>query len=160
MLMLEDDPSFRRLERALTRFGCVVLAVFVLAGLLGLLGAGPLSSATAGEPGDAVRVEYQRVTHFEAEDTITLLLGEEAVEGDTLAVELTGEWLTGADLSSVTPEPDAQRTVPGGVLYEFAVERSSDVEVTISLRARKLGPLGLTASAGGSTVHLTQLVLP
>lgn len=160
MLMLEDDPGFRRSERLITRFGWIVLALFVVAGLLGLLGAGPLSSTTAGGPDDAVRVEYQRVTHFEADDMVTLLLSEEAVDGDTLTVELTGEWLTGVDLSSVKPQPDAQRTVPGGVVYEFAVEGPSTVEVSMSFRAQKLGGLPMTATAGGSTVSLTQFVLP
>lgn len=159
-LDLDDDPRFLAREHLATRIGWVALTAFLLAGLLGLLGPGPLSTTVSGASDSPVRVEHQRVTHYEADDSVTLLLDESLIEGDTLAVELTGAWLTGMDISSVSPQPDAQRLIPGGAVYEFAVARPADVEVSITFRAQELGRLPLTVSSGSSTVSLSQLVLP
>lgn len=159
-LDIDHDERFLRREHQVNHLGWILLTLFVLAGLLGLLGAGPLSTRTSGEPGDAVRIEHQRVSHFEAEDALTLYLSKEAIDGDTLTVELTGDWLKSVDMSSLAPDADAQRIVPGGVIYEFAVEEPADVEVVMSFRPQSLGDHRLTATAGGSTVTVYQFVLP
>ena len=157
---LDDAPSFESAEHRFTRVGWALLSLFVLAGLMGFLGAGPWSNRTTGATDDVVRVDHQRVSHYEAEDVLTIYVAEEAIDGDTLDLELTGDWLRGTDLSAVFPEPDAQRIVPGGALFEFAVERPGDVEIVLSFRPQKLGDLELTAAAGGSSVTVDQFILP
>lgn len=159
-LDLDDDPAFLRHERRLTRLGWIVLGLFVLAGILGLLGPGLFSSTTAGSAQDAVRVQHDRVAHLESETRLTLLLDGAAARDGTVTVELTGSWITGVDVQSVNPQPDAQKLVPGGTAYQFTVERSGPAEITLGYRPQELGRLALTAEAGGSTVTTHQLVLP
>ncbi|GAA5166467.1 hypothetical protein [Ornithinimicrobium tianjinense] len=159
-LEIGGHPTHVQREHRLANVGWVVLGLFVLAGLVGFLGAGPWSNRTTGAEGDVVRVEHQRVSHYEAEDVLTIHVAEEAIDGDTLDLELTGDWLRGTDLSAVFPEPDAQRVVPGGAVLEFAVERPGDVAIVLSFRPQKLGDLELTAAAGGSTVTVDQFILP
>lgn len=159
-LDLDDDPGFLRRERQVTKIGWVVLVLFVLAGLLGLLGPGPLSGTTAGAAGDAVRIEHERVVHLDSAHRLTLLVDGAAATDGTLAVELTGGWVTGVDLQSVSPQPDAQKLVPGGTVLELTVEEAGPAEVTLGFRPQQLGRLTLTAQAAGSTVTAHQFVLP
>lgn len=159
-LDLDDDPSFLDHERRLTRVGWVLLSLFVLAGILGLLGPGLFSTTTAGSSADAVQVRHDRVAHLDSASSLTLLLDGDAARDGMLTVELAGSWLTGVDLQSVNPEPDAQKLTPGGTAYEFTVERAGPVEVSFGYRPKELGRLALTADVGGSTVTTHQLVLP
>lgn len=159
-LDLDDDPAFLERERRVGRLGWVVLSLFVLAGLAGLLGPGPLSSTTSGTDADPVRISYDRVVHLDSADRLTLLLDTSTAEGDSLSVELTGSWLGGVDLETVSPEPDTQKLLPGGARYEFAVGRAGDTEVTLGFRPQQLGRLTLTATVGGVTTTAHQIVLP
>lgn len=159
-LEIEQHDAFQRREWRAERIGWAFLALLVLAGLSGLLGTGPLSWATAGGSSDKVLVQYQRVTHHEADDAITLTFVEDAIEDDAVTVELTGSWVGAVDIQGVSPEPGEQRATPGGVVLEIPVERPGDVEVSISFRPQEYGRLALTATVGGSSVSLTQLVLP
>jgi hypothetical protein len=159
-LEIEQHDAFQRREWRVERVGWVLLALLLLAGLSGLLGPGPLSWATAGTSSDPVRVEYQRVTHHEADDAVTLGFSPDAVEDGAVTVELTGSWVGAVDIQGISPEPGEQRATPGGVVLEIPVERSGDVEVTISFRPQEYGRLALMAAVGDSSVSLTQLVLP
>ena len=159
-LDLDDDPRFLRRERQVTKLGWVLLMLFVLAGLLGLLGPGPLSSTTAGAAGDAVQLEHERVVHLDSAHQLTLLLDGGAAADGTLSVELTGSWVSGVDVQSVNPHPDAEKLVPGGTVFEFTVEEAGPAEVVLSFRPQQLGRLTLTAEADGSTVTAHQFVLP
>ena len=59
-LQIEEDRAHQRREWRIERVGWVLMAGLLLAGLLGLLGDGPLSRATAGSAG-ALSVEYDRL---------------------------------------------------------------------------------------------------
>lgn len=82
------------------------------------------------------------------------------VHDDMLSVEITGDWFGGVDLTTISPAPAAERLVPGGVVLEFDVERAGDLEVVMNFRAKDLGRLGLGATSGGSTLTVSQFVLP
>ena len=57
-LEFEQDLSFQRREWSIQRAGWLVMATIVIAGLIGLFGAGPLSSANA-EAGP-LQLQYSR----------------------------------------------------------------------------------------------------
>ena len=157
---LDDDPDFERRDRVVTRVGMTLLTLFVLAAVLGLLGPGPLSSGTTTSDDGAIAIEHNAIGHIEADDSISLLLDGSTVDGDLVTVELTGSWVAGVDLTSISPAPAAQRLVPEGMVLEFDVERPGELEVMLHFRAKDLGRLALTAATGDSTVSLTQFVLP
>lgn len=157
---LDDDPDFERRDRVVTRVGMTLLTLFVLAAVLGLLGPGPLSSGTTTSDDGAIAMERNAIGHIEADDSISLLLDGSTVDGDLVTVELTGSWVAGVDLTSISPAPAAQRLVPEGMVLEFDVERPGELEVMLHFRAKDLGRLALTAATGDSTVSLTQFVLP
>src|SRR5690625_1718489 len=123
-LDIEQDARFQQREWRIERVGWVLLTLFIVAGLVGVLGTGPLSWTTARSPHGVVAVAYQRVTHHEADDSIELTFSPEAVQDGTVVVELTGSWVTGVDRQSMAPEPAEERVVPGGTVLELPVERA------------------------------------
>jgi hypothetical protein len=159
-LQINQNERFQRREWRLERIGWVIVGAFVLAGLVGLLGTGPLSWATARSEQGFVAVEYQRITHHEADDSLSLVLPADAVEDGTISVELSGSWVAGVDVQSISPQPAEERAVPDGVVVDIAVERPGPTTVVIGFRAQQYGTLEATVTVGGDTTSFTQLVLP
>lgn len=158
-LEVPHDEAFSRREWVVERVGWTLVTLFVLAGLVGLLGSGPLSWATTQDDA-AVVVTYDTVTHYEADESITLTLHPAAVADDTVAVELSGPWVGGVDIQGIWPEPSAQRLVPGGVVLEFDVAEPGTLEATITYRAQEYGTLDAELAAGSDVVTFSQLVIP
>jgi hypothetical protein len=74
-LELNQDLRFQRRMWAVQRIGWAVMALVVLAGLLGLFGPGPLSSATAGKEEGPLLVEgYERFVRFRIPTTLQVRL--------------------------------------------------------------------------------------
>jgi hypothetical protein len=159
-LQIRQHHGFQRSEWRMERVGWVMLAAFVAAGLAGLLGPGPLSHSTVAGPAGVVSVEHERLTHHEADDSITIGVSQEAIEADTLTIELTGTWWEGIDLSGIWPEPSAQATIPGGVALQFDVARPADVSVLLTFRAQQHGSLDATVTVPGDQVAFVQFVFP
>lgn len=74
-LDIDQDLKQQQAEWALERVGWVLWTMAISAALAGLLGPGPLSSATAGEEGSPLRVEYRRFDRHEAETLMRVQLG-------------------------------------------------------------------------------------
>ncbi|HEU4539783.1 MAG TPA: hypothetical protein VFR23_01525 [Jiangellaceae bacterium] len=159
-LQISQNERFQQREWRLERIGWVLVGAFALAGLAGLLGAGPLSWTTAHSDAGLVTVEYQRFTHHEADDSLTLVLAADAAEDGTITVELTGSWVTGVDLQSISPQPSEERAVPGGITFDVAVERTGTTEIQVNFRAQEYGTLDAALAVRGDTTGFTQLVLP
>lgn len=159
-LQIDQNERFQRREWRFERIGWGILGVFVLAGLVGLLGTGPLSWAAARSEQGLVTVEYQRIAHHEADDSVSLVFAADAAEEGTISVELTGSWVAGVDMQGISPQPVEERAVPGGVVFDIAVERPGPTSVLIGFRAQEYGTLEATVAVRGDTTSFTQLVLP
>jgi hypothetical protein len=159
-LEIRQDERFQQREWRLERIGWTLITLFLLAGLLGLLGPGPLSWATARSDGGLVEVEYQRFTHWVADDTVEIRVAPDAVEAGAFEVTLTGDWVEAADLQGITPQPSEQRSTPQGVVLQVPVEDPADAHVQLSFRAQSVGRLHATVTAGGESARFTQLVWP
>lgn len=159
-LELEQDERILRREVVLERVGWVVLTAFILAGLIGLLGAGPLSARSDTSPGGLVTVDYDAIGHHEADNSLILRFAPDAVQAGSITVALTGSWVAAVDIQSVSPDPAQQRATPGGLVLEFPVEGSGVTEVIISYRSQAHGALGAQVSVGDDSVSFTEFVLP
>ena len=159
-LDIDQHERFQQREWAANRLGWVVLGLFIVAGLVGLLGAGPLSWTTTASRNGVVTVEHDRVTHFEADDSITLTIAPDAVVDGTATVQLTGSWPSGVDLTGISPEPAEQRAVRDGIVLELPVEGTGEVELSLSFRAQEIGTLSGDVTVGDETVSFSQFVLP
>lgn len=159
-LDIQQNDRFQRNEWRFERAGWLFLAMFILAGLLGVLGPGPLSKTTVESEAGTIQVEYQRVTHNEADDSLTLLFSENAIENGKVTAELTGTWVEGVELSAITPQPTTQYAIPGGIALEFDVRKQGDVEIAFTFRPMDYWMIDAEVTVGRDSVAFSQLVLP
>lgn len=165
-LEVRQHERFQQREWRFERVGWALVGLFVVAGLLGFLGKGPFSWATARSESGWVAVEYQRINHHEADDAITLQFAPEAVQNDTITVEFTGSWISGVDRQGISPQPSDELLTPGGVALEFPVDRAGTPEtgralnVTITFRAQEYGALSGEVSVAAERASFSQFVLP
>jgi hypothetical protein len=135
-----EDLVYQRREWAFQRVGWVVMALVALAGLLGLLGHGPLSNTSATDPGGALRVEYSRFIHYGDPDQLEVHIGPGAGSKGELRLWLNSEYLAGVQVEKVTPEPE--RVEAGADRHTF-VFRVSDVSrptrLTLRVQAQRYG---------------------
>ena len=165
-LDVRQDERFQHREWTAERVGWALMGLLVVAGLLGFLGKGPFSWATARSDRGWVAVEYQRVNHHEADDSIVLAFAPQAVENDAITAELTGSWVSGVDRQGISPQPAEEMLIPGGVVLEFPVERAGTLDtgpaltVTVTFRAQEYGGLSGEVAVVDERASFTQFVLP
>src|SRR4051794_40698086 len=97
-LEIEQDLAYQRREWAFERVGWLLLGLLLLAALVGLLGRGPLSNTTAGDPGGPLRVEYQRFLRHRSTSTLRVHLGPNAARGNEAHLWLDREYLEGMEV--------------------------------------------------------------
>jgi hypothetical protein len=164
-LEVNEDLRFQRRMWVAQRVGWIVMALVVLAALLGLLGPGLLStSAKAGSEGTSLSVEeYERVLRYRKPTTLRLGLGEGAVTGTGEArLWLDRKYLESFQVQKVTPEPDSVEAGPDRLTYVFDVrELSEPTSVTFELQPEKMGLLRPQVGLDdGEQVSLDQFVYP
>lgn len=159
-LEIRQSARFTQREWLLERVGWAVLAAFVVAGLIGAFGWGPLTTVTAVSEDGTLTVEYQTVGHHEADDSVRILVASDAAVDGKVTVELTGPWVSGVDVSSVTPAPSTEYAITEGVALEFDVEPGAETQVTIIYRASGYWGIDAHATVGDESVHFSQFVLP
>jgi hypothetical protein len=160
-LQLSQHDAFQRREWRAERIGWVLMALLVVAALIGLLGGpGPLSWTTARGADGLLQVEYQRFSHLEADDLLTVRLAPDAITSDSVHVELAGSWMQSVDITGITPEPQEQITTPYGARLAFATEPGAELSVQIAFRADEMGTIDGGVRFEGETVAFGQFVYP
>ncbi|WP_424136958.1 hypothetical protein [Roseomonas chloroacetimidivorans] len=111
------------LDLRIVRCGWVVFALSVLAALSGLLGRGPLSSATSGEAGASLRAEYHRFGRYEGPTELRLHINPELAHNGTLRIWIDRRFLEALALENVLPQPDTVELGTDRHTYVFAAPK-------------------------------------
>lgn len=160
-LQIEQDLEHQRRAWRWRRVGWAAIALVLLAALAGLFGPpGPLSRATAGEPGSALWVEHPRFVRMShpAQMRVHLRTADPAPR-----LWLDERLLESLDVDHMTPQPESATAAPGRVVFEFATQPAAGGAATVVLAIEATGPglvdgrLGLV---GGPELRLRQLVYP
>jgi hypothetical protein len=159
-LEISEHPEFQRREWRFLRFGWAFIALFLLAGLLGLLGPGPLSWATAQSETGRVHVEYQRLVHLDTEDTLNVRIDGAAVTDDTITLTLDHGWAQAVEISGITPEPESETSGSEGLELEFNSTPGTPVLLQVRYQPNEMGSMRLDASVADETASFTQFVIP
>jgi len=155
-LQVNEDMDFQRLEWRIERIGWVMLALIIIAALLGLLGNGPLSSSakTAG----SLQVEYDRFLHRDAPSSYRIHLKPRDAATD---IHLNREFLDSAKLDQIVPQPAEAELATDGILLRFKSSPLAAGVVTIPFEAKTIGVLQTRISVGNETpIHLSHFVYP
>ena len=161
-LELEQDLAFQRREWTIQRAGWAVMALVIVAALLGLFGAGLLGKATTGDTEGVLWIEYDRFGRFVAPITLMVHLGPGAAREGVARVWLDRRYLESVQIEQITPEPDEVVAGPDRLIFVFRVaEPGKPTAVNFSLQTEQFGPLmGRAGIAGGEPLRFRQFIYP
>lgn len=128
-LEIHQDLAFEARNWRLQRLGWMAMAVFILAGLLGLLGRGPLASARAASAGGLLQVEDQRFARHGSPAELWITVAPKALGAGPVAVVVSRPFLQGLEMQAIEPPPAS--AVAGGdeVVYTFNVDRDTPARI-------------------------------
>jgi hypothetical protein len=159
-LQVAQDPDFQRREWWAQRVGRVVMAVVVAGGVAGLFGTGPLSQATATEPG-GLRVDYERFERVQAPTALRIHVHPRAVSGGRAEIWIDRDYLLESEVVSVDPPPAAVAVTADRVVYAFDVpEPTRPAVVVVRLRLQRAGLRTRRVGAATGAVSFRQLAYP
>jgi len=161
-LEIDQDLPHERLEWRIERVGWIVMALMLLAALVGLLGPGPLSSTTAGEKGSTLWVEYNRFERYQAPAMLRVHLGPGAARDGKARLWLNREYVENIELHHIDPEPESVEVGHDRLIYTFNLPDSTQpTAVTYYLEANKYGRMPLRVGLdAGLQLNFSQFYYP
>jgi hypothetical protein len=138
-LEIDADARFQTREWLAQRMGISLMALFVIAALLGLTGAGGvLNDGTAVSGSGDVRVEYDRIVRRSATTSMTLHLHSDPP--GFIQFWVSAPYLEAVDIESVAPTPQTVTVEDSRHVYTIRAA-SPDVAVTVTLLHKTWGRL-------------------
>ena len=134
-LEVDEDRAWQERFWTIQRIGWAVMALILLAALLGATGkGGPLASASARSP--AGTIDYPRITRWQSSDQVAVRLPASA--SGKVNVELSPEFAETFTIESVEPEPSQVQATAHGDLFTFDVGNGGgEKEIVFNVRAQK-----------------------
>lgn len=160
-LQVDQDMGFQRRMWTIQRVGWGVVALILVAGMLGVFGEGPLSDASA-RAGDALEVRYGRIERHRSPSTMSVWVSTDLAQSGKVEVWLDREFADRLRIESVTPEPESVETSATRVTYMFEVDdHQSRAVISFGTDQQGMGlQRGAVGVGEGPSVSFRQLVLP
>jgi hypothetical protein len=160
-LQLEQDPAAQRCEWAFERAGWAVLAVLLLAGLLGAFGQGPVAHAVLASPDGRVTVRYDRILRVGAPSALAVTVVPGAAGDSTITLSLDRAFLDAVGVERMMPEPVLTRAAAGLIEFQFRSDGSTHpLEVVFTILPDEIGVQHASLRTAHGSLRLTQRVLP
>ncbi|UYZ64640.1 hypothetical protein [Hymenobacter weizhouensis] len=163
-LEIDAEDEFQRRSYRVQRVAWVVLALVVVAGLLGLFGSGPLSHAQATHPGGRLRVEYERFGRLDAPLLTKVFVAPGTADADgRVRLWVSKDYLNRVAGDGLSPIPEATLTAADHVVFVFRLtDARQPVDVTFYLSTEKTGflrgKIGLVGRP--DTLSIRQFIYP
>lgn len=155
-----QDLGFQRREWRIQRIAWVVMLLVLLAGLVGLLGSGPLAHAWAESGG--LTVQYDRIVRDRAPFEPRFMLAPGMAAGGQAKIWIDRALLGKAEGQRVVPQPESEQSGAARVVFTVAVaDPDAPAEAIVGLDPHDVG--GFSAGAGivdGPRVEMTGFVVP
>jgi hypothetical protein len=116
-LQIDEDLEWERGEWKFERIGWAVMALIILAALIGLFGRGPLSSQTAGDENGEFWVEYERFVRYNSPEEVHVYVDPQFVQDDQLRLVIEGDFPHSNQLNEISPTPDSVELSSGKQIY-------------------------------------------
>lgn len=157
---VDQDLDFQRKDWRFERIGWAAMFLVVVAAILGLLGRGPLSSASASADDGSLRIEYQRFERHGSQSELTVFLRRAASTDTSVQLWIGGEFLRSVQLQQIVPEPERQISLGDRTVYEVAL-RSDTGRVSFLVMPQRIGAHTLELGVPGrATLRRPQFVYP
>lgn len=154
-----EVPGLQRREWRIERIGWVLMAAVVIAGLLGVWGHGPLSSAEARS--GRLAVTYERFTRNVGQSELIVRAAPGSAEGGLIRVRISQDYLATNQVQAITPEPASTEAAAGDLVFEFPAKDQSGLVLRID--TRPTGGMGVRkakVSVLNESVRIRQFVYP
>ena len=159
-LEIAQDLDFQQREWVVQRVAWWIVVAILLAAIVGLLGAGPLSHASAAS--GPLELDYDRFMRRRAPSQYELVVAPgTAVEGE-VALWLDDALLEKVDVERVMPEPSEMEAGADRVVYRFVVaDPEQPARITFHLEPDEPGAVrGGIGIVDGAEVSINQFVYP
>lgn len=150
--VVERDFSFLKKEWPALRVAWVLLALFVLAGLLGLFGGGYISDRNIETP--VGRIEYER---FLRHSTASRVMIESDRPLNDSSVYINRSYLKQVRIDQISPRPVSAELIGNKVRFKFASASSGPIILHI-IPYQGSGSQTLEVGWGGENVVLHQFI--
>ena len=160
-IQVNQDLKFQSRQWTVQRVGWAVMALVVLAAVVGVFGNGPLANATARSSDGAYQVEYARFARHRAPTSIRVVLQQGAV-GSEARIAIDRGYADGMQVEQVYPEPESVEVGGNEVVYTFKLAaEGTATTVDFSALYEDMGRNGGTiALEVHPPVRLSQFVYP
>ncbi len=159
-LGVEKDYPYQRRQWTAERIGWCVMALFLIAGLAGVFGRGPLSRGEARHPDGLLAIEYERLARFHAPSELRVRL-QPVPTAEDVYLSIPQSYLDGIMVKEIVPQPASARVDGETVVYRFLVEpETQSMEVLFRLKMETAGNLAGSVAAGNASLSFRQFVFP
>ena len=157
---IDRDLDFQHRQWTVQRAGWLVMIAILLAALIGLLGAGPFSSATV--EAESLQLQYARFERRHAPTDLEMTIASSAVSQNQVEVWISADYLAGVEITSIVPEPEEVREADDQVVYRFIIDDQAHMPtILFSLEYDNPGPTtGRVGLIGGPELTFWQFVYP
>lgn len=161
-LQVEEHLGFQRAMWRAERIGWALMAVVVVAALVGLFGVGPLSHSSVTSDDGLLTVDYLRFARAGGTSELSLEVDAALVEQDQVAVVLDRSFIDSVDIEHVTPQPAAEVATAEGIRFTFdAAATGGTVRLSFAFRPQAMGTVrAAVAVPDGPRVDVPQLFYP
>ncbi|HEU4616679.1 MAG TPA: hypothetical protein VFV10_01495 [Gammaproteobacteria bacterium] len=161
-LEIDEDIERERRHWLYERIVWSLMALVVVAEILGAFGGGVLSRATAGSPERGLAVEYSRVWRKNAPTDLRFRMPRAPADGGELTLWIARRYLDKLDVDEITPEPERVEVGADRLTYVFnAHEPGIPAEILFEIEPQTWGRLHAAAGLeGGAQVAFTQTIFP
>ena len=156
----DRDLLFQRREWTIQRIGWLVMAVIIVAALIGLLGAGPLSS-TAAEAGP-LQLQYSRFERRHAPTELEVSVASSTIDQEQVEVWFSSDYLSRIEITSIMPEPEEVMVTDDRAIYRFSIDdQAQRATILIALEHDDPGiTTGRIGMIDGPELTFSQFVYP
>ena len=134
--------SHERANWKFERWGWLAMGLILLAAVLGLLGPGPLSKATAGQKDSNLWVEYHRFEHYEAPTELKIHVGARGLSTAMPALTVNRHFLEKVTIEDIEPRPEQVKAGGDEFVYIFAFAATNEpTTITLKLRSNGFGKI-------------------
>jgi hypothetical protein len=162
-LNLEEDEVFRRRFYRAQRVVWAAMILFLLAGMLGLLGgAGPLVYNVAGTNANGLAVDYPRFLRNRAPIDLVIHVDAESTTSGRVSIEIDRTYIERYDIQYINPEPAEVQAGERSMMYVFdLLDQGQATSITFSMQPERFGyAVGHIGLDGKPEVEFWQVIYP
>ena len=160
-IQLDDDMPFQRRTWAVERAGWTLMGVVIVAAMLGLFSAGPLSWTTVHQPQGFAEIEYGRFQRQSAPATIRIKLLAAGVRPEGVPVEVDSTFLDIYKITSIQPQPARSIAAAHGIRFRFDAAEGTPATISFYVTPERMGFFRPKLTiAGGNGIEVPVFIYP